>query len=361
MSSNFGKCIQVSLFGQSHSAGIGVVMTGIPAGHRIDMEALQAHMQRRAPGNSEYATPRKEADLPEILSGIVDGYTCGAPISAIIRNTNTKSKDYEQMKVIPRPGHADFTAMIRHQGFQDVRGGGHFSGRLTAPLCFAGAICMQILEEQGIYLGAHISSIAEIEDTRIDALNVTPSQLQAVKEKAFPTLCEDKGREMIDTIVKAKKQSDSVGGVIELCVLGMPVGVGEPMFEGIENKLAQAVFAIPAVKGIEFGLGFEVASVYGSTNNDAFYYDEQGNVKTKTNHHGGILGGMSSGMPIIMRAAFKPTPSIAREQESINIKSKEAEKLVIKGRHDPCIVPRAVPCVESAAAIALLDLLFQKV
>ena len=360
MSSNFGERIKVSIFGQSHSEGIGVVIDGIPAGHRIDMEALQTHMQRRAPGQGEYTTARKEADIPEILSGIVDNHTCGAPISAMIRNTNIRSKDYERMRVVPRPGHADFTAMIRHQGFQDVRGGGHFSARLTAPLCFAGAICMQILKEQGVHIGAHIFSIADVEDTPIDAINITQAELEVIQARAFPVLDEDAGKEMIDKVMKAKAKGDSVGGIVELCVVGMPVGVGEPMFDGIENKLAGAVFAIPAVKGIEFGLGFEAAKTYGSMNNDAFYYNERGEVKTRTNHHGGILGGMSSGMPIIMRAAFKPTPSIAKEQESIHIHTKKTEQLVVEGRHDPCIVPRAVPCVESAAAIALLDLLLMK-
>ena len=357
MSSSFGERIKMSIFGQSHSEGIGAVIDGIPAGHKISMEKIQRHMKRRAPGGAVYATPRKEEDFPEILSGIVDGYTCGAPISAVIQNTNTRAKDYERMKVVPRCGHADYTAMVRHQGYQDVRGGGHFSGRLTAPLCFAGAICMQILEEQGIFIAGHISSIAEVKDTPIDSVHVTQAELETIRDKAFPVLNDICGQAMIDKVVEVKGTGDSVGGVIELCVLGMPVGVGEPMFDGIENKLASAVFGIPAVKGVEFGLGFEATKVYGSTNNDAFYYDESGQVKTRTNHHGGILGGMSSGMPIIMRVAIKPTPSIAKEQESVHIREKCSEKLLIEGRHDPCIVPRAVPCVESAVAIALLDLM----
>ena len=333
MSSNYGEQLKISIFGQSHAEGIGVVIDGVPAGHKIDMNKLQEHLNRRAPGNSEYATPRKEADKPEFLSGIVDGITCGAPICAVVCNTNTRAKDYEKQKEVPRPGHADYTAMIRHGGFQDVRGGGHFSGRLTAPLCIAGGICMQILAEQGIRIKADISAIAGVKGS------------------------ED---EMLAKILEAKEAGDSVGGIIKAKVTGMPVGIGEPMFEGIEGKLAQALFAIPAVKGVEFGRGFEAAKIYGSENNDDFYYDENGQVKTRTNNHGGILGGMSSGMPITMQVAFKPTPSIVKEQESINIKTKQIDKLVIEGRHDPCIVPRALPCVESAVAIALLDLLWMK-
>jgi len=360
MSSSFGEQIKISIFGQSHSAGIGVVIDGLPAGEKINLEAVRRFMQRRAPGRQKYATARKEADEPEILSGLFEDRTCGAPLCAVIHNTNTRSKDYDQLKSIPRPAHADYPAMIRHQGYQDYRGGGHFSGRLTAPLCFAGAVCIQILERQGIETGAHILSIAGVQDRSLDAVNITPQELAAVRRKEFPVIDDRAGQEMIAAIAEAKADGDSVGGIIELGVTGMPVGIGEPMFGGIENKLAQAVFGIPAVKGIEFGLGFAAADSRGSQNNDGFCTDGAGNIKTRTNHHGGILGGLSSGMPIVMRAAFKPTPSIIKEQDSVIAASSEETRLRIEGRHDPCIVPRAVPCVEAAAAVAILDMILLK-
>lgn len=360
MSSSFGEQIKISIFGQSHSAGIGVVIDGLPAGEQIDLAEIRRFMQRRAPGRQKYATARKEADEPEILSGLFEDHTCGSPLCAVIHNTNTRSKDYEQLKNTPRPAHADYPAMIRHQGYQDYRGGGHFSGRLTAPLCFAGAVCIQILKRRGIEIGAHILAIAGIQDKAVDAVNITADELAVVREKEFPVIDDQTGQEMIAAIAAAKADGDSVGGLVEISIIGMPVGIGEPMFDGIENKLAQAVFAIPAVKGVEFGLGFAAAGIRGSKNNDGFYTDKDGNVKTKSNHHGGILGGLSSGMPIVMRAAFKPTPSIAREQDSVNIAGGKETRLKIEGRHDPCIVPRAVPCVEAAAAVAILDLMLIK-
>lgn len=328
MSSIYGKNIKVSIFGQSHSKAIGVVIDGLPAGKTIDIEVLQEFMLRRAPGQNEFSTARKEDDKVEFLSGLVDNITCGAPISAIIKNTNTKSKDYDNIRDIPRPSHADFSAHIKYKGFEDVSGGGHFSGRLTAPLCIAGGICKQLLLEKGIEIGAHIK---EIGGTTVD-----------VYEK----------------ISETKKIGDSVGGVVTCQISGMPVGIGQPMFEGIENKIASAIFAIPAVKGIEFGNGFEAARLLGSQNNDSFYYDGD-QIKTKTNNHGGILGGISTGMPIVFRVAIKPTPSIAKEQDSISFSKGENAKLQVRGRHDPCIVPRAVPCVEAAAAIAIYDLLME--
>lgn len=357
MSSSFGEQIKISIFGQSHSEGIGVVVDGLPAGEKIDMEAVRQFMQRRAPGRQAFATARKEGDEPEVLSGLFEDMTCGAPLCAVIRNTNTRSQDYNQLKEIPRPAHADYPAMVRHRGYQDYRGGGHFSGRLTAPLCFAGAVCLQILKRRGIDIGAHILEIADVEDEAVDGVNVTPEELLKVKQKDFPVMDDRAGQKMIDAIAAAKADGDSVGGIVELCILGLPVGIGEPMFGGIENKLAQIVFGIPAVKGVEFGLGFEAARVRGSENNDGFYCGDDGKIRTRTNNHGGILGGMSSGMPVIMRTAFKPTPSIAKEQDSIAAATKEETRLRIKGRHDPCIVPRAVPCVEAAAAVAILDLI----
>lgn len=357
MSSNFGEKVKITIFGQSHSEAIGVVIDGLPVGEEIDMEQVQQFMERRAPGRNAYSTPRKEGDVPRVVSGLFEGKTCGAPICAIIENTNTRSKDYDKLKDLPRPGHADFTAWVKYDGYNDHRGGGHFSGRLTAPLCFAGAVCKQILERKGIHVGAHILSIKGVKDTPFDAVHIAAEALQAVTAKAFPVQEDAAGEAMQAAIAAAKKKGDSVGGIIECAVTGLPVGVGEPMFDGLESRLAAAVFAIPAVKGVEFGAGFGVADLFGSENNDDFIYLADGTVETKTNNHGGSLGGISSGMPLVFRAAFKPTPSISREQDTISISKRENDKLAVVGRHDPCIVPRAVPCVEAAAAVAILDLL----
>lgn len=346
MSSHIGKNISVSVFGQSHSAGIGCVVEGIPAGHQIDREALSAFMRRRAPGGLPWSTPRKEADEPEFLGGLVGDITCGAPLAAVIRNTNTRSSDYDALRRIPRPGHADYVAEVKFGGHQDASGGGHFSGRLTAPLCIAGGICLQILARDGITLVSRIASIAGISDEG----ELTGS----LAGKEFPVVSDARGEEMREAIAAAREAGDSVGGVIECAVFGAPAGLGDPMFGGMENRIASAVFGIPAVKGVEFGAGFSVASLRGSEDNDAFTV-ENGKIITETNHCGGILGGITNGMPIVFRAAFKPTPSIAREQQSVNLQTMTPEKMAITGRHDPCIVPRAVPCVEAAAAIAVYD------
>lgn len=357
MSSNYGNKVKISIFGQSHSEAIGVVIDGLPAGEEIDLEKAQRFLDRRAPGKNAYSTPRKEGDQARVVSGLFQGKTCGAPICAMIENTNTKSKDYDQLKDLPRPGHADFTAEVKYHGFQDHRGGGHFSGRLTAPLCFAGAVCLQILERRGITIGAHILSIHEGKDESINPVDITKDELIQIAEKAFPTIDDGMAEIMQNIIQKAREQGDSVGGVIESVAIGLPVGVGEPMFDGLESKLSSILFAIPAVKGVEFGEGFGVAELLGSENNDSFYYiEENGEIKTKTNHHGGSLGGISSGMPLVIRTAFKPTPSISKEQSTISRKEAKDASLKVVGRHDPCIVPRAVPCVEAAMAIALLDL-----
>ncbi|MBO5059609.1 MAG: chorismate synthase [Clostridia bacterium] len=351
-----GEKIKVTVFGQSHSEAIGAVIEGLPAGIKLDMERIYAFMRRRAPGRDKFSTPRKEADLPEIISGLADGKTCGAPITAVIKNGDTKSKDYENLRLVPRPGHSDFTAFVKYGGCNDIRGGGQFSGRMTAPLCFAGAICMQLLEEKGIYIGAHIESVHGIHDERFNPINVTKDELDAIKAKDFCVISDKQGEAMKAEIDRVRGNLDSVGGTIECAVIGMPTGVGGPLFGGIEGRISSAIFAIPAVKGIEFGSGFSASEMYGSENNDSFYFDEDC-VKTKTNNHGGILGGISSGMPILFRTAIKPTPSIAREQDSVNLKTKTSEKLVISGRHDPCIVQRAVPVIEAAAAITILDML----
>ncbi len=354
MSCNFGNNIKITIFGQSHSDAIGVVIDGLPAGVKIDTEKTAAFMARRAPGQNDLSTPRKEADEVKILSGVVDNITCGAPLSAVIFNTNTRSGDYDKLRSVPRPSHSDFAAMMKHEGFNDIRGGGNFSGRLTAPLCFAGAVCMQILEEKGIRIGAHIASIGKVKDEKFDPVNVDTEDFDKILSKSFPVISDKQGELMRKEISDAKALGDSVGGTIECAISGMPVGVGDPIFDGIENRISMAVFGIPAVKGIEFGSGFEGSALRGSENNDDFIC-ENGKIKTATNNHGGILGGISSGMPVVFRTAIKPTPSIGMKQQSVNIQSLEAEELVIGGRHDPCIVPRAVPCIEAAAAIVIAD------
>ncbi len=362
MSSSYGNNIRLTIFGQSHSPAIGMTLEGIPAGKSIDFEKLNDFMKRRAPGNNAYSTPRKEADLPEFLSGVVGNVTCGTPITAIIRNTNTRSQDYNILKDVPRPGHADYTGFVKYGPDRDYTGGGHFSGRLTAPLCIAGGIIKQFLEEEGIYICSRIASIGGIDDegNLVDYVQKSvltgsdQNYLNPGAEGEFSTISAEQGEKMKAFIAEKKAEGDSVGGIIECAVFGMSAGVGDPMFDGMENRIAQMVFGIPAVKGLEFGNGFEAARLTGSQNNDPFYL-ENGQVRTKTNNCGGILGGITNGMPLIFRAAFKPTPSIAKEQDSVNLNTMEETKLVVPGRHDPCIVPRAVPCVEAAAAIAVYD------
>lgn len=351
MSSQYGENIKLTIWGQSHSPAIGVTLEGIPAGETIDMEELGRFMARRAPGQNAFSTPRKEADLPEFLSGVVDNTTCGAPLTAMIRNTNTRSGDYDAMRYIPRPGHADFTAEVKYKGFQDRAGGGHFSGRLTAPLCIAGGICLQLLHKENIEIISRVYSIGGIRDEG--------ELTEAVYGKAFPTVSDERGQEMADFILSQKTQGDSVGGSIECIVNGLPIGLGDPMFGGMENRIAQIVFGIPAIKGLEFGAGFAVADLLGSENNDPYIVDVDG-FKTTTNHCGGILGGITNGMPLTFRVAVKPTPSIAKTQDSVDLQKKEAAKLAVQGRHDPCIVLRALPCIEAAAAIAVYDALLAR-
>ena len=354
MSSQCGKNIKISIFGQSHSAAVGVSIDGLPVGIRLDMEALRAFLRRRSPGQRELTTARTEADEPEVLSGLVDGVTCGVPLAVIIRNSDVRSEDYREIRDIPRPSHADYAAHIKFGGFHDVSGGGHFSGRLTAPLCVAGGICLQILSKMGIYIGAHILQIGDARDVPFDPVGVSDKDFEAIRSNPLSTLNEGAGENMRAQIMAAKEQGDSVGGIVECAAIGVPPGLGDPMFDGIENRIADIVFGIPAVKGIEFGSGFASAGSKGSENNDNFYMDGD-TVKTRTNNSGGILGGITNGMPVIFRAAFKPTPSISIKQDSISLSRRENAVLEIKGRHDPCIVPRAVPCVEAAMAIALYD------
>jgi len=355
MSFSFGNKIKITVFGQSHSEKIGVVIDGLDAGTEIDELRLSEYMRRRAPGNDAFSTPRKEADRVQFLSGLVNGKTCGAPVCAVIENTNVHSSDYDNLKDVFRPSHADFAAWAKFGDNRDVAGGGQFSGRMTATLCIAGGIFSQLLEKKGIYIGAHILSIGSVKDSSFDPVNVSNEDF--VSEKAFPVIDDEKGEAMKKLILSAKEEKDSVGGVIECAVCGVSAGYGDALFGGLEGKISSAVFSVPAVKGIEFGSGFFGSSLFGSENNDEFEIASDGAVKTKTNNHGGILGGITSGMPIIFRTAIKPTPSIGKSQQSISIKRKENTELVIKGRHDPCIVKRAVVCIEAAVAIAMADLI----
>lgn len=352
MSSIYGKNLQISIFGQSHGPAIGMCLDGIPAGLPVDAEKLQRFLARRAPGQEEYATPRKEKDTPEFLGGIVDGYTCGAPIAAIIHNENTRSGDYSNLKNCPRPGHADYPAHVKYNGFQDPAGGGHFSGRLTAPLCIAGGLCLQWLEEKGVQIRARILNIAGISDTP-EKLSWTDPDLTKINAN-FPVVDCLAGQKMKEAIKQAKAEGDSVGGVIECFITGLPAGLGAPMFDGMESRIAQIIYGIPAVKGLDFGSGFSGSYLKGSQNNDA-YTMRDGKITALTNNAGGILGGITNGMPLVFRVAVKPTPSIAKTQCTINLSNGENTHLAVKGRHDPCIVPRAVPVVEAAAAIAIMD------
>lgn len=353
MSSTYGENLKLSIFGQSHGVSVGMTLDGIPAGLPVDFDALQTFLNRRAPGQWDYATPRREEDRPEFLSGIVDAFTCGAPIAAVIRNTNTRSGDYDNLKRCPRPGHADFTAQIKYGGFQDAAGGGHFSGRLTAPLCIAGGLCLQWLEAMGIRVAARIRSIGGIEDDGVlDSLN---PRLDLIS-KDFPVCSQGSGKRMQEAIRQARAEGDSLGGTVQCFLTGLPAGLGEPMFGGVESRIASIVYGIPAVKSVSFGAGYEVSSMTGSQCNDPFAF-ENGKVVTLTNHAGGIQGGITSGMPVIFEAAFKPTPSISRPQQSVDLVSGVNTTLEVKGRHDPCIVPRAVPVVEAAAAIAIYDMI----
>ena len=352
MSSTYGENLKLSIFGQSHGPAIGMTLDGIPAGLPVDVEALQQFLNRRAPGQNDWSTPRREEDRPEFLAGLLDGYTCGAPIAAVIHNTNTRSGDYQNLKDCPRPGHADYTAAVKYGGFQDAAGGGHFSGRLTAPLCIAGGLCKQWLAEMGIQVGAHILAVGECGDQYFDPMD---PELETVGTD-FPVLDPEAGEAMRDFIAQARTAGDSVGGIVECAVTGLPAGIGEPMFGGVESRIAQIVYGIPAVKGVEFGIGFDCACVPGSQSNDDFAVVD-GKIVTQTNNCGGIQGGITNGMPLIFTTAIKATPSISTPQQSVSLSALENQPLEIKGRHDPCIVPRAVPVIEAAAAIAIYDMI----
>lgn len=356
MSGMWGSKIKLSIFGESHGNAIGITIDGLPAGFSIDMDKIMMEMARRAPGKSSLSTPRKESDIPEILSGYFEGKTTGAPLCAIIRNSNTKSKDYSKLKDVMRPGHADYTGAVRYKGFNDYRGGGHFSGRITAPLVFAGAICKQILEVKGIIISAHINSIGKIKDCSFLESDISDELLNSFKEKELPLINTKLEDEMRQEILSARSSGDSIGGTIECAILGVSPGIGDPFFDSVESTLAHLMFSVPAVKGIEFGKGFDISKMRGSEANDE-YYLENGNIKTKTNNNGGILGGITNGMPIIFNVAIKPTASIFKEQNTVNIVTMEETTLYIEGRHDPCIVQRALPVIEAVAAIGITELM----
>lgn len=358
MGANWGQNIRLSIFGESHGKAIGINIDGLPAGIDIDLESIEKDMERRAPGRNLLSTQRREGDKFEILSGVYEGKTTGAPLCIIIRNEDKKSKDYSKLKELMRPSHSDYPAHIKYRGHNDIRGGGHFSGRLTAPLVFAGSLAKTILAKKKIYIGATIKSIKNIDIENLDEKELSQELFKELANKELPILSNKKIEDVKKEIEVARINQDSIGGVIECFAIGVPVGVGEPFFDSLESSIAHLAFSIPAVKGIEFGKGFEITKLYGSEANDSYYYE--GNiVKTKTNNNGGILGGLSNGMPISFRVAIKPTPSISKIQDTVNIKSKENSELVIEGRHDPCIIPRAVVVIEAVMAIALLDKIYE--
>ena len=356
MSSTYGDKIKISVFGESHGNGIGVVIDGLEAGVKIDMDKVLVQMSRRAPGKDKTATTRKEADLPRVLSGMLGDTLTGAPLCAVIENTNTRSSDYGNLLSCPRPGHSDYTAFVKYNANNDIRGGGHFSGRITAPIVFAGAICRQILEQKGIKIAAHIRSIGNVRDDSFNPVQIDDELIEKLNNSTFSLINDDVEEKMRAFVEDARMNLDSAGGTIECAVSGIDAGIGGPMFDGVEGAIAKAVFGVPAIKGIEFGKGFELSEMRGSQSNDPFEYKD-GKVVTTTNNCGGILGGITNGMPIIFTAAVKPTPSISQKQKTVDLRKKENTVLEIKGRHDPCIVPRAVPVIEAVTAVAIINLL----
>lgn len=356
MRKTFGQNISLDIYGGSHDEKIGMTLRGIPAGEVIDFDALRAFLARRAPGRDRFSTSRREDDEPVFLSGLDGNVTNGDVIEAVIYNKNQRSGDYSSLSDTPRPSHADFAARMKYGESVDLRGGGHFSGRLTAPMCIAGGICLQILKRRGIKIGAHIYSIGSVNDEPFDPVEVSSADFDLLHSRAFSVINESAGEKMQAEIDSARLAGDSVGGIVECAVLGLPAGLGEHMFGSCEAAISSVVFGIPAVKGIEFGAGFGAAKLRGSENNDPFTTDGS-RITTKTNNAGGILGGMTSGMPLIFRAAVKPTPSIALEQDTVSLSRMENVKIVVGGRHDPCIIPRAVPVFEAAAALAIFDLM----
>lgn len=356
MTATLGEKIKLTIFGESHGPGIGCVIDGLPPGFAIDLDAVKKEMQRRAPGKSPLATARNEKDAFIIESGFFEGRTTGTPLCVLIPNSDQHSSDYSKLKNVMRPGHADYSGKLKYNGFNDYRGGGHFSGRLTAPLVFMGAIAKQILAKHGIYVGAHIAAIAGVKDTPFNPLGESADTFSELAQKSFPVLDDAASEAMQEKILAAKQSCDSVGGVIECMAINLPAGIGAPFFDSLESRLAHALFSVPAVKGIEFGKGFALTQMQGSEANDQMYYDN-GVVKTYTNNNGGITGGITNGMPVLFKAAVKPTPSIAKVQKTVNLSTESNTELVITGRHDPCIVQRAVPVIECVAAWVILDML----
>lgn len=356
MSSVIGNNIKLTVFGESHGEAIGCVIDGLPSGVKLDFDKIYKDMARRAPGKDKASTPRLEKDIPRVLSGVLDGVTTGAPLAMLIENTNVKSGDYKNIMSVPRPSHSDYPAYVKYGGNNDVRGGGHFSGRLTAPLVFAGAVAKQILDKKGITVGAHIKRIGDVTDEKIDYNNITKAELEALSDKTFSVFSAEAEAEMRAEIEKYRLAQNSVGGEIECFVAGLPAGLGGNMFDTVEGRLSQILFGIPAVKGVQFGLGFGFANANALEVNDGYEIKDD-KVSLISNNNGGVLGGITSGAPLALSVAVKPTPSISSPQKSVNLETMKNEILEIKGRHDPCIVPRAVPVVEAAVAFGLLDII----
>jgi len=354
-----GNKFKVSIFGESHGKAIGVVLDGLPPGIKLDMDFIKEEMARRRPGKSILATSRKETDEFEILSGYFQGRTTGSPLCAVIFNRDSQSGDYDELKKLPRPGHADYTAFVKYKGFNDYRGGGHFSGRLTAPLVFAGAVAKLVLRLRNVQIASHIKSIHDVCDESFNSVNINTTLLEKLRNSDFPVLDETAGHKMKERILAAKNEMDSVGGIIETMILNLEPGLGSPLFDGVESRLAHALFSIPAVKGVEFGEGFNITKMRGSQANDEFILAAD-KIVTSTNYNGGILGGITSGMPVVFRVAIKPTPSIGISQKTVDMDKKQETTITVKGRHDPCIVPRAVPAIEAASAVVMLDLLLER-
>lgn len=359
MSANFGKNFKISIFGESHGVAIGANIEGIKAGTVLDLDFIQSEMKRRAPGNSEFTTTRKEKDEFEILSGVVNGVTTGTPLAVIIRNNNQNSKDYSEIAKKPRPGHADWSGYNRYDGFNDIRGSGHFSGRITAPIVFAGAIAKQILKYKNILISAHIKSIKNIQDRDFEEKDITIENINNLRKMILPVLDENIITQMENIILEAKNDGNSVGGIVEIMVKGIKAGIGDPFFESMESELAKGIFSIPSVKGIEFGAGFKISEMTGYEANDEMYYDENGDVKTYTNNNGGLVGGITNGMPISFKVAIKPPASIKKAQKTVNLETKKNDILEVIGRHDPVIVPRAIVVLEAMTAIVVLDRLIE--
>ena len=359
MAANFGKNYKISLFGESHGTALGVNIDGIPAGTELDLEFIAEEMKRRAPGRSKLTTPRVEKDEFEILSGFFEGKTTGTPLAMIVRNKDQRSKDYSELKIKPRPGHADWSGMNRYDGFNDIRGSGHFSGRITTSIVFAGAIAKQLLKSQGILVGAHIKSLYDIEERDFAEGDITEENINKLRGMILPTLEDGVARKMEEAIMKAREEENSLGGIVEVMITGLKPGIGDPFFESIESEISRMIFSIPSTKGIEFGAGFGITRMTGYEANDEMYFDENGNVKSYTNNNGGIIGGISTGMPISFKVAIKPTASISKAQKTVNLETKKSDILEVQGRHDPVIVPRAIVVLECATAIVILDRLLE--